>query len=235
MGRLSQFIAWLMLCAASSAFAAVPGSVQASYDVYKDGLKVGEIEENYTRNEDHYTLSSVTTPVGLLAVFKPEKIFVGSSGVIGKQGLRPLTFSHRRERDSNRDSHAEFDWKAKQLTLIHQEQRVAVALPDGTQDRLSAMYQFMFLSLQTQTTLDFFMTNGNKLNSYHYAVSRGEQLNTPAGEFRTLYLDSQAKAGETRTEIWLATRHNYLPCKMVITDANGEQLTQILSRLQIKP
>jgi len=30
-----------------------------------------------------------------------------------------------------------------------------VALPDGTQDRLSAMYQFMFLSLQSASTLDF--------------------------------------------------------------------------------
>jgi hypothetical protein len=235
MGRLSQLIAWLVLCAASSAFAAAPGSVQASYDVYKDGLKVGEIEENYTRDKDHYTLSSVTTPVGLLAVFKPEKIFVDSSGLIGKQGLQPLNFSHRRERDTSRESRAEFDWEGKQLTLIYHGQRVAVALPDGTQDRLSAMYQFMFLSLQAPTTLDFHMTNGNKLDSYRYAVSRGQQINTPAGEFSTLYLDSQAKAGETRTEIWLATGHNHLPCKMVITDADGEQLTQVLSRLQIKP
>jgi hypothetical protein len=234
MKRLLQAVAWLMLCIAVPAFAAQPDSVQASYDVYKDGMKVGRIDETYTRNKDRYTLSSTTTPLGLLAVFKPEKVFINSSGLIGKQGLQPLHFSHRRELDASKDSRAEFDWDARQLTLIHQAQHTVLALPDGTQDRLSAMYQFMFLPLQSAATLDFPMTNGNKLDNYHYAVTQNQKLKTPAGEFSTLYLDSQARPGETRTEIWLATQRNNLPCQMIITDANGEQLTQVLSKLQIR-
>jgi hypothetical protein len=51
----------------------------------------------------------------------------------------------------------------------------------------------------------------------------------------TFYLDSQAKAGESRTEIWLAPSRNNLPYKMIITDADGGQLIQILNRLDIKP
>jgi len=61
-------------------------SVQASYDVYREGMKVGQIEETYIRDKDHYTLSSTTTPVGILAVFRPEKIFINSSGLVGRQG-----------------------------------------------------------------------------------------------------------------------------------------------------
>lgn len=229
-----QAFLWLLLCAAP-AFAAEPASVHASYDVYKDGLKVGQMDETYTRDKNRYTLTSTTTPVGLLAAFRPEKIFINSSGLIGKQGLQPLLFTHKRERNESRDSRAEFDWDAKQLALVQQTQRTVVALPDGTQDRLSAMYQFMFLSLQSATTLDFAMTNGNKLDNYHYTLTPGQKLKTPAGEFNTLYLDSQAKAGESRTEIWLATQHHNLPCKMIITDSSGDQLTQILSKFDIKP
>ena len=232
---LLQFVLRLMLCAVFPVFAAPPGSVQASYDVYKNGLKVGQIEEIYTRDGDRYTLTSTTTPVGLLAMFKPEKIFINSSGLIGKRGLKPLRFTHQRENDKSRDSRAEFDWDARQLTMIHHAQRLMVALPDDTQDRLSAMYQFMFLPLQHATTLDFSMTNGSKLDIYHFAISRNQTLSTPAGDLNSLYLDNQARAGESRTEIWLATQHNNLPCKMVITDANGEQLTQVLSKLNIKP
>lgn len=224
-----------VICFLSPALAAPPGNIQASYDVYKSGLKVGKIEETYKRDKDGYTLSSTTTPVGLLAAFKPEKIFINSSGLIGKQGLQPLRFSHRRERDESRESRAEFDWEARQLTLLHQTQRTVIALPDGTQDRLSAMYQFMFLPLQIDKTLDFPMTNGNKLDNYHYAITSNQKLKTPAGEFNTLYLDSQAKAGENRTEIWLATQRNNLPCKMIITDADGDQLIQVLSKLNIRP
>lgn len=235
MKYLLQIVLWLMLCAVFPVSAAPPGSVQASYDVYKNGLKVGQIEEIYTRDEDRYTLTSTTTPVGLLAVFKPERIFVRSSGLVGKQGLRPLRFIHQRENDKSRDSRADFDWNARQLNMFHQDQRIVVALPDGTQDRLSAMYQFMFLPLQHATTLDFPMTNGSKLDSYHFAISRNQTLSTPAGDFNSLYLDNQAKAGESRTEIWLATQHDNLPCKMIITDASGGQLTQVLSKLNIKP
>ena len=224
----------LALCLPPSASAAPPGNVQASYDIYKSGIKIGQIEETYVRDNGRYTLSSTTTPVGLLAVFKPEKVFVDSSGLVGKQGLQPLRFHHRRERDASRESGAEFDWGAKQLTLIQQSQRTVSTLPDGTQDRLSAMYQFMFLPLQSGKALDFPMTNGSKLDSYHYAVTHGQKLKTPAGEFNTLYLDSQAKTGENRTEIWLATQRNNLPCKMIITEADGSQLIQVLSKLDIR-
>lgn len=233
--HLAQYISGLMLCCAATAFAAPPASVQISYNIFKSGIPVGQIEETYTRNQNRYTLTSTTTPTGLLAMFKPEKIFIKSSGLIGKQGLQPLQFSHQRERDNSKDNRAEFDWQSKQLTLIHQAQRSTVALPDGTQDRLSAMYQFMFLALQPDTALNFPMTNGNKLDQYHYAIGSPMHLDTPAGEFNALYLDNQAKAGEGRTEIWLCMDHHNLPCKMIITDADGGQLTQVLNKFTIKP
>ena len=226
--RLLYILAWLMLCA--PAFASPPDSVQATYDVYKNGLRV-EIREAYTRDKDRYALSSVWTPVGLLAILKPERILIDSSGLVGRQGLQPLLLNHRRELDESKNSRAEFDWDNKQLTLIHQAQRTVVALPSGTQDRLSAMYQFMFLPLQNADTLNFPMTNGSKLDNYRYAITRDQTIKVPAGEFKAIYLDSQAKPGESRTEIWLTTQFHNLPCKIIITEANGDQFTQVLSKL----
>lgn len=227
-------LAWLLWCVATPAFADPPGSVVATYDVYKNGFQV-EIKETYTRDKDRYTLHSVWLPTGLLAVIKPEKIFVESSGLVGKEGLQPLHFDHRRERDESKNSSAEFDWSSKRLTLIHHGQRTVVPLPAGTQDRLSVMYQFMFLPLQNAAVLDFPMTTGSKLDNYHYAITHDQTIKVPAGEFKTMYLDSQAKPGESRTEMWLATQYHNLPCKMIITEANGDQFTQVLSKLDIRP
>jgi len=224
-----------ILCPLSSAIAATPGSVQATYDVYKGNLKIGQIEESFRRDKDHYALASTTRATGLLAIFKPGKILISSSGLIGQKGLQPLRFSDQREGEEHRNRSAEFDWDARQLTMIHREQRTVVTLPDGTQDRLSAMYQFMFLSLQAASVLEFSMTNGSKLNNYRYAISLKQKLTTPAGEFDTMHLNEQAKKGDSRTEIWLATERNNLPCKMIITDAEGGQLTQILSKLSTMP
>lgn len=235
MKYLSHLVfAWLALCAPLTALAAPPASIHAVYDLYKDSIRIGKIEESYARDGDRYTLTSTTTPIGLLAIFKPEKVFVRSSGVIGKGGLQPLSFSHRRENDTGKDSDAEFDWQGEKVALIHQAQRETVALPPGTQDRLSAMYQFMFLPLK-DGPLDFTMTNGVKLDNYHYAVARGTVIDTPAGKFGTLYLDSQPKPGERRTEIWLARQRHSLPCKMVVTEANGDRLIQVLSEISVKP
>ena len=97
------------------------------------------------------------------------------------------------------------------------------------------MYQFMFLQLEANSTLSFAMTNGSKLDNYHYAIGPRQKIDTPAGQFDSLYLDSQGKPGENRTEIWLSTQKHNLPCKMIITDANGDQFTQILSTLHITP
>ncbi len=231
---LLQALACLTLCTATAAFAAPPDRVDASYEVSKSGLDV-EVRETYARDNDRYTLSSVWTPVGLLALIKPEKIFIDSSGLVGKQGLQPLLLDHRRERDQSKNSRAEFDWSNKRLTLITPAQRKVVALPDGTQDRLSMMYQFMFLPLQDIDTLEFSMTNGSKLDHYRYAVARDQTVKVPAGEFKAIYLDSQAKSGENRTEIWLAAEHHNLPCKVIITEANGDQYVQVLSKLTIGP
>lgn len=229
-----QAVAWLMLCTAPTAFAAPPNSVRATYDVYKNGLRV-EINESYLRDGDRYTLSSVWRPVGLLALLRPEKIFINSNGRVGAQGLQPLLLDHRRELDNSKNSRAEFDWDSKQLTLLHQGQRTVVPLPDGTQDRLSAMYQFMFLPLGNTSTLDFQMTNGSKLDDYHYAITPRQTVKVPAGELQAIYLDSQAKPGESRTQMWLATQYHNLPCKVIITEANGDQFTQVLSKITFGP
>jgi len=109
-----------------------------------------------------------------------------------------------------------------------------VALPDGTQDRLSAMYQFMFLSLKSASTLDFAMTNGNKLDNYHYALTPDRRLKTPPGS-------------STRC-IWTARRRRAKPHRDLVGHAAPQpavpddrhrlgrrSLTQVLNRLDIKP
>lgn len=228
-----KLFALFIACLVSTAYAE-PESVQASYDVMIAGMKVGQMDETYTRKGNHYALSSTTTPQGLLAALKPGKIISTSRGLVGKNGLRPEVFDHVRENDANKNGHAEFDWHSMQITLTHQGQKTELPLPQGTQDRLSAMYQFMFLDPGKISTLDFMMTDGSKLDSYHYVIGTHQRLDTAAGPCESVYLDNQAKAGESRTEIWVSTK-NRLPCKMSITDAHGEQVTQLLSSLRITP
>jgi len=230
-----RFCACLLLCFAGSSHAASPSSVLATYDIYKSGIRIGQIEESYAYSKGHYTVTSTTRAVGVLAVFRPGRIILGSSGLVDNQGLKPLKFSDIREGEGGKNRSAEFDWNTGRLTMIQPAQRTVVPLPDGTQDRLSAMYQFMFLSLAKTNSLSFYMTNGGKLDIYNYRITPEQSVTVPLGTFKALYVASVPEPKSNRTEIWLATEHANFPYKMVITDPDGASLSQVLTKFDLVP
>ena len=231
----AYLVVCLLPCFAQQAQAAPPARIQASYDVLKGNIKGVAVTETYTRTQDRYQIESVSKAVGLLAVFKPETIRTTSEGAVTAKGLRPLTFIQERKLDSDRNVRADFDWAANRITLTDRTGKRTQQLPAGTQDRLSTMYQFMLAPLQNAATLDFHMTNGSKLDIYNYLVTPDQSVTVPLGTFKALYIASPPKPGESRTEIWLATEHANFPCKMVITDPDGDKLTQVLTKLELVP
>ena len=232
---ITHLVACLLLCSMQQAQAAPPSRIQVSYDILKGSVKAITVTETYTRTQDRYTIESVSKAVGLLAVFKPETIRTTSEGAVTAKGLRPLVYVQERKLDTERNTRADFDWTANSITLTDRTGKHTQPLPAGTQDRLSTMYQFMFAPLQNAATLDFHMTNGSKVDIYNYLVTPDQSVTVPLGTFKALYIASPQKAKESRTEIWLATDHANLPYKMVITDPDGDKLTQVLTQISFEP
>jgi len=234
-----KYLLWILLLLPLSTFAetntVLPSRVHTVYVVSKGGISLAEIDELYIASAGRYTLNSTARPLGLLSMFRPGKIHIHSEGTIVAAGLKPLSFSYSQEGNANKDSEAKFLWTTHKLSLSHDQAHTELDLPENTQDRLSAMYQFMFLDMQSATHLAFPMTNGSKLDNYNYVIAAGRTYYSAAGNFETLYLDSQTKAGETRTQVWLAKAKFNLPCKVIITDPEGGKLTQELRKLEIQP
>lgn len=226
----------LLLLFSAAAQAELPSRIEARYDLIGKGVKLGEVREVFVRRDDHYRVESVTRPVGLLALFQPETIVVTSEGEIGAEGgLRPLRFTHRRTRDSFRNTQADFDWAGGELTLNDQNGIRQVALPPGTQDRLSIMYQFVAQPPRAKLEFKFGMTNGSKLEQYQYQLYPDQSVNVPFGMVKAHYLYTLPQKTAWKSEIWLATEHAYFPCKIVLTDDSGEKLTQALTHLTVTP
>jgi hypothetical protein len=230
----------LISTAPQALFAATPSLpvqfniVDAHYDVLKGNIKVATMTETYTRKQGGYHIESVTKAIGLLAMFKPEVIRVTSEGTLTAKGLRPLTYIQERKLDTERNTRADFDWKTKHITLTDRTGKRTLALSAGTQDRLSAMYQFMFTPLQNATELNFNMTNGSKVDEYSYRISPDQNMTIPLGTFKALYVASPQQDGGNRTEIWLATEHGNFPYKMTITESGGDKFTQVLTQINFE-
>ena len=214
---------------------AVPQSVRAQYDVSMNGAPVGVMQDAFEIRDNRYQIISETHATGVLALVQRRPARVTSNGEVDRSGLRPHAFEATRGNSDARRARADFDWSAHTLTLTHDGRVNTVTLPPATQDRLSVMYQFLFLAPEQLRELKFAMTNGRKLDQYRYAVGPDTALDTPLGRLPVVHLVKQLAPGDTATEIWLARDHGLLPVKMRIVEDDGSRFEQIITRIEMQP
>jgi hypothetical protein len=222
-----------LIVAANGAFA-TPTEITAEYQVTNSGVKIGRVNETFTRKGDDYFIQSVTRSEGPLKLIFDEQVTLESSGKVVGTGLRPLRFEQRRARDSGRDVDATFDWERGVLRSTFRGERSEVPLPRDTQDRLSLMYQFM-RARAAEGSMKVPMSNGRKVELYTYRLVNEERINTPAGDFDTLHFERvTSKPGESRADVWLAKDHHNFPVRVVFDDPRGFRLDQTLVALQAR-
>lgn len=215
--------------------AAVPAAIVASYDVSYNGLQFGVIREQFETTNNDYRIVSESHAVGLLALFRRNSATLISSGRLLGSGLRPEYFEGNDNNDDSRRVSARFDWTGKRLILNHEGRTETAPLPPGTQDRISLLYQFMFVAFNGLAHLDVAMTNGRKLDEYRYLIARNIDIDTPLGRMNTLHLAKQRQPDESSAEIWLAPQYNFFPVKVLIVEKNGTRYEQVITKLELRP
>jgi hypothetical protein len=221
------------LAALTSLVHAAPRSVRVSYNGFMNGIPVGAISEVYESDGATYRIVSETKPTGLAAVILRQPLYVTSAGRLSREGLRPSQFEARRSPNESPVVSAAFDWAGKQLTIKHNGKTESMALPAGTQDRVSVMYQFMFIPPERLQQLEIPMTNGRKLSRYHYRAAEDAEIDTGLGRLKTVHLVKQRDPDDPVTEVWLSPQHQYLPVKMLIIDREM-RFEQIIQSVEVR-
>ena len=209
---------------------AAPTLVKATYKVYKAGIWIGTIDEQFTRDGDRYKIVSETETAGPLRLFLRDTLTVTSEGTIGAAGLKPNSYQFARRNDQKKNISAVFDWDQHQIASRHNGESETFDLPDGTQDRISAMYQFMF-NIPRASEVSVWMSQGKQAELYRYRKLGEPMLTLNKENIPTVYYAREAKAGESRAHLWLAKSKYYLPVKIMFEDAHGASLEQALVSL----
>jgi hypothetical protein len=205
----------------------LPASGVIRFAIFKEslGLQVGRAEHRWEFSEDgRYRLTGVTETSGLAALIKPVRLQVESSGRLVAGGLQPDTFrSLKNGKDSNEN--ADFDWAATEVKLSRDGSVRPIA--PGSQDILSLNYQLAYLP-HIADGASLGVVTGKKYERYALDSLGEEEIETPAGRFRTLHLRALT---DNTTEIWIALDRGRLPVKIRFTDKKGESFEQVATEI----
>jgi hypothetical protein len=219
---------------AATAQAAAPQEMSLEYDLYRNGLKLGQVTDTFTRSGDRYTLTSETRASGPLKSLWPGSIRLESTGDVTRQGLRPEQFLHARSDSPHKLARARLDWKQRNIAYQYKGESWTVdGLLDGAQDQLSQVYQFMFApALPAAYSLQ--VVSGRDLNDYRYARSEGGAIETPLGPLLTQqYQRITQQPDEKAVTVWVAPARNNLPVQIRVSE-DGVTLEQRLVRVSVK-
>ena len=219
---------------AATAQAAAPQQMSLVYDLYRNGHKLGQVTDTFTRNGTRYTLTSETRASGPLKMLWPGTIRLESTGDVTRQGLRPLQFQHARSDAPHKLATARLDWKQRSIAYQYKGESWQVnGLQAGAQDQLSQLYQFMFApSLPADYSLQ--VVSGRDLNDYRYARTDGGAIQTPLGSLATQrYERITQKPDDKSITVWVAPAHNNLPVQIRVSE-DGVTLEQRLVRASLK-
>ncbi|MHB0972730.1 MAG: DUF3108 domain-containing protein [Thiobacillus sp.] len=228
----------ILLLAASlfapAAQAAGPTQMNVVYDLYRNGVKLGQVTDTFARSGSRYTLTSETRATGPLKMLWPGNIRLESTGVVTSQGLRPTQFRHARSDAPNKLATARLDWKQRSIAYQYKgELRRVSGLRPGAQDQLSQLYQFMFAP-RLPADYSVQVVSGRDLNDYHYARSDGGTLRTPLGALATQrYQRITQKPDEKAITVWVAPARNNLPVQIRVSE-DGVTVEQRLVRASVK-
>lgn len=216
------------------AHAAGPSQMSLLYDLYRNGQKLGQVTDTFTRNGSRYTLVSETRATGPLKLLWPGNIRLESVGMVTSQGLRPTQFQHARSDAPNKLATARLDWKQRSIDYSYKgESHQVTGLQNGAQDQLSQLYQFMFLPRQP-VDYGLQVVSGRDLNDYRYARSEGGAIQTPLGALATQqYQRITDKPDEKAVTVWVAPARNNLPVQVRVSE-DGVTLEQRLVRASVK-
>lgn len=201
------------------------GMIRYVVSVGSQGFIAGRAEHRWQFSADGtYRLQGVTETSGLVSVFKRLRYENESVGRLTAGGLAPQRYSTKKNGSDGNET-AEFDRERGVVHLFRDGSERPMA--NGTQDILSLNYQLAYLP-KLASGVEVGVVTGKKYERYALDALGEEELETPAGRFRTLHLRA---ATETVTEIWIALDHYRLPVKIRFIDKKGDQIEQVASEI----
>lgn len=234
----SLTVAFAIVTGAQAAVAAGNPTLPAfdyHYDVSWGSIGVGTLDLKLQPEAGHagcYNYSTTTKPNALVAMIygapSQTSVFCIDNGRIRSQHFESKLPGH-----SDQSYTLDFDWAHHQVVDNHGKRR---AIPDDAVDSLALQQAVRLWVLDHRSELGtssqsliarFTMVDNKHLTHYRFKFGGEQEIDTPAGHFKTLLMDRVDTPGKVG-RFWLAPSRGYMPVKTETKIGGKPAVTMVL-------
>ncbi len=195
----------------------LPPEFEASYDIHKSSMRVGEMEVSLKMVGDELIYESKTKPVGMAAFFLGDQI-INDRAILKliNNSYHTIEFKHEmQDKKKNRNEHYIFDWDKNKVSVKYKDESKVLDIPENTFDNYSAQLLLMRKPDKDKSTNIYSIISKGRLKEYKYQLEATELISTKVGNFdANKYVRKKDNDKKTTYLGWYAEKLNYIPVKL---------------------
>ncbi|MGE0803135.1 MAG: DUF3108 domain-containing protein [Lautropia sp.] len=215
---------------------ALPAAATLRYQVfYGDAsrdLAVAEIDYRLTHGDGRYRCATEGRAVGVVALFYSGTLTQTSTGTVGDGGLRPERYTEQRGKRAERS--IRFDHARG--VMIGRGDPSEIALPPGTQDRLSIFFQLGLIARARPAQFvkghrfTIPLATMRDIDQPTFLVAGSESQKTGRGPLDTVRVTvrNESDPKDPVFDVWLAPSLTMLPARIRMQEDDGKVVDQVL-------
>jgi hypothetical protein len=222
-------VAAALVTSSAVALAAAPRPYTANYDVLRNGQPLGKATVSFTAQPGGgYEMRSITRGTEGLAAIAGVSIDEVSTLRLAAGRLETTAYTYQQKLafKSPKDRSVRVDASTGRITSLDKGQSTSLKYQPGVLDR-SAVTVALVQDLAAGKTgdLTYPVVDRESVSQQRYRPVATETLGTAMGKLRAVRVERIRDSGDGRTTmLWLGADKNFVPLRIVQTEANGETI-----------
>jgi len=199
--------------------AAFPPDYNAVYSLQQNDMNIGEHKVTLSRQkDDSWLYQGEFKPTGFISFFI--KTIIKETTTLQKiqEKIKPQTYEYK-DNDKKLKRSLSFNWSNKSVSSNVDGTRSTLKITDEAIDSLSLHLRLMSDLKAGQKILSYNVVTKGEIKNHRFENLGEENIETEAGNFKTIKLKGKQKDSERTMMIWLAPELHFLPVKILNTQS----------------
>lgn len=204
-----------------SAFATPVKDFSANYELYHNGMYVGETTRHLKTENKFLTFSSVAKTAGIAAWFFDVTITETSKLRLKDKNLNFFSYSyHEKSKDKNEGYQLRLD---KAQTFYNSYKKETYPAAKNLHDTLGFTVAIMHDLQAGKREIKYSIAEKKNLKTYILKFIKKENIETSNGEISTLKMEHYDPQTKNRFTLWCAEKMDFLPIRILKINHKGNE------------